>query len=144
MCLCICICVYLSSLRWWMSPLHYHCVHLFLQPQMDSACNADWHYIDVKQGVWRLFFRYSGTPTKIDIQLSTSHVQEHGYWKQGNTSHWLILVTNQCAGWEDDRWRLVYKRTGTPVSWFFNQSCMPSTPLSSFSLQRGCLMCIYE
>lgn len=45
-----------------------------------------------------------------------------------DSSNWLILVTKQCAGWEHDRWGLVYKRAGTPVSWFFNQSCMPSTP----------------
>lgn len=136
--MCFCVCMYVPAISEMLTlPLHHHCVYLLVQPQMDSACNSDWHYTDVKQGVWTFFFFFFLNTFRNIIQnIHTTFNKQRALTQsldekqQSSSSDWLILVTKQYAGWEDDRWGLLQKMAGTPLSWFFNQSYMPSTPLS--------------
>lgn len=57
-----------------------------------------------------VFFAYSGTPTKIDIQLSTSHAQAHSYWQPFrlvNLSHKTVCRLRRwqmMLGLQEDRY----------------------------------------
>lgn len=152
-CVCVYACVFLPSLRWWMSPLHHHCVHLLLQPQMDSASNSNWHYIDVKQGVWQ---QGSGLFVFVDCFFYDTFINQNKHAinkqraftqlldeKQESSSDWLILVIKVCRL---RRWQITLGLDEGSLLLFpgslINPACPP--PLSAFPLQSWCLMCMCE